>query len=177
MLEYAIAHKEALQAVRLKVLDDPNFFWFEQGVYVELEKDLDSSTWSKIQKVSLCDGEVIGYLSASISRADQSVTQIAAANFTKEISVTFSRDFRDFLSSLLEHYRFHKVSWSVIVGNPAEAMYDKVVEHHGGRIVGQWREDIVMRDGRRYDEKWYEILRSDYVRSKVAASGHAETVA
>ena len=173
-LEYAIAHKDALRTVRLKVLDDPHFFWYAQGVYVSLEQELATDTWASLQKVSLRDGEIIGYLAASISRSEAAVTQIEAVNFTKEISVTFSKDFRDFILSLFDFYQFHKGSWSMVVGNPAEAMYDRIIEQYGGRAAGYYREDVMMRDGMRYDKKWYEMLRADYCRAKVSTNGKVE---
>jgi len=114
-----------------------------------MEKD----DWNKIQKVSVLDGNVIGYFSATISQVTNSVSEVSAINFGHP-RFTFSKDLRDFLLSLS---KFNKINFSVVVGNPIESMYDKYVGSVGGRVVGTFNNDVKLINGRLADRKWYEI--------------------
>ena len=50
----------------------------------------------------------------------------------------------------------------MIIGNPIEKSYDKMINKYGGRIVGIYKEDVKLIDGEYYDKKLYEILASEY---------------
>ena len=67
-----------------------------------------------------------------------------------------------FIVHLLKERRFYKMNWSVIVGNPAERMYDKFIAKHGGRVVGTYRRDTLLCDGEFYDRKAYELLSEEF---------------
>jgi hypothetical protein len=56
--------------------------------------------------------------------------------------------------------------FGVIVGNPIEKTYDKLIEKYGGKICGYAKEDIKLFDGKLYDLKNYEIMREDYIKAK-----------
>lgn len=83
-----------------------------------------------------------------------------------DINYTFSKDFRKFLTELFDRYNFNKVSFKVIKGNAAEKMYDKYIEKYNGRVVGYRKNEIMLSDGRYYDDKLYEITKEDYLKSK-----------
>ena len=63
--------------------------------------------------------------------------------------------------------------FSVIIGNPIEPKYDRLIEHYGGRIVGINKEHVMLPDGELYDMKFYEIFRTDYLehRKNVKSAG------
>ena len=103
----------------------------------------------------------IGYISYSIARADNSVHSLNIINFS-ENKVTFGMDLRRALRDIFEKYRFRKLSFTVVVGNPIESSYDKLIERYGGRIVGISKVDVKLIDGKYYDRKLYEILAEDY---------------
>ena len=50
----------------------------------------------------------------------------------------------------------------MVIGNPIEKSYDKMVKKYGGRIIGTYKEDVKLIDGEYYDKKLYEILSSEY---------------
>lgn len=54
------------------------------------------------------------------------------------------------------------MNFIVVVGNPIEKSYDKMIKKYGGRIVGTYKEDVKLIDGEYYDKKLYEILASEY---------------
>jgi hypothetical protein len=63
---------------------------------------------------------------------------------------------------IFEKYRLNKLSCSVIIGNPAEKIWDKLVLNHGGRIIGYREQDVCMGNGELYDVKEYEIMFKNY---------------
>lgn len=125
-----------------------------------------TDSWNKLQFVSIDKNDnVIGYLTAYLERSMDKVTGIAAINF-KDVNVTFSKDFYKFLTDLFDIHKFNKIEWQVVIGNPAEKMYDKIINKYGGRVVGIEHESTKFDDGKYYDVKEYEILRRDYEHHK-----------
>lgn len=78
----------------------------------------------------------------------------------------FGRDLGKALTDIFEKFNFNKLKFSVVVGNPIEKSYDRMIQKYGGRVVGIFREDARLIDGNLYDVKQYEILRSDYMRAR-----------
>ena len=69
------------------------------------------------------------------------------------------------LTDIFERFKFRKLNFSVVIGNPIEKSYDKMIDKYGGRIVGIYKQEIKLIDGEYYDEKLYEITREDYLKS------------
>lgn len=161
MLDLAIKHEPELQTLFADAfLDTRNRFYFGGG-YSDKYK-ADESTWNKHEFVSVKNNKVIGYLSYNIDRRTNSANSLVAINFG-ERNLTFSRDFRQFLSDIFEKYGFRKLTFGVFIGNPAEKMYDRYIRKFGGRIVGINKEAGLLIDGKFYDYKEYEIFRNDYL--------------
>lgn len=118
----------------------------------------DSDEWSHIRRVSIGNNDnILGYFSAGVDRVTNSISSLYFVNFNLDvISITFVRDMQCFLEYLME--RFRKISFTVIVGNPAERLYDRVIEKYHGRVVGIELQECVLNDGKYYDLKKYEIL-------------------
>jgi hypothetical protein len=115
-----------------------------------------------LQMVSIDpQGMVIGYFGARINRETDAAYDLQVINFESKNDI-FSADLYDFFTSLYDKYGAEKAVFSVIVGNPAEALYDKVIKHLGGRIVGTFKQDVKLYDGKLYDVKWYEIAQLEF---------------
>lgn len=67
---------------------------------------------------------------------------------------------------IFEKFRLHKLSFSVVVGNPIESQYDRLIEKYGGRIVGIQKAQTKLIDNKYYDVKLYEILADQYYNAK-----------
>ena len=162
MLKPAILYKEQVQEKGKVVLQYPEryMFWNNSSylTYTDFSLD-DKDEWIWIKRVSVdSNDKVLGYLTAEVCRFTDDVVSLCFMNFNLgTISITFVRDMERFLMSLLDIYR--KVSFSVVVGNPAERLYDKVIEKYHGRIVGVKKQDVRLIDGKYYDLKLYEILK------------------
>lgn len=47
-----------------------------------------------------------------------------------------------------------------------EKGYDRWVKRFGGRVVGTFSKRVKLYDNQLYDEKFYEIMREDYIRQR-----------
>jgi hypothetical protein len=163
MLKPAIAYKDKLQKEYVNIIYEDKYKFWNFGVYWGTGFKLSEDTWNSMEFVSVNkNDEVIGYLKACIDRSADKVEALSAVNFGK-MNPVFSKDFREFLHSMFDKFNFRKVEFSMVVGNPAEAMYDKYINKYGGRIVGIQTESTRIQGGKYCDVKLYEIMREDYL--------------
>ena len=162
MLKPAILYKEALAEKAKIVLMEPEKYKFMdlnnyQSYNIFTVDEVDE--WSKIKRVSVnADGAVLGYMGCTVCRQESSVAGLLFVNFDlTKLSITFVRDMEAFLQYLLKMFR--KVSFVCVVGNPAERLYDKVIEKYHGRVVGVKKQEALLQDGQFYDLKLYEIVK------------------
>lgn len=113
-----------------------------------------------LQMVSLDQDKLVGYFGVRFNRETNAAYDLEIIKFGD--SLEFSIDLRDFFVSLYDKFGVEKVIFSVIIGNPAERLYDNVIRTYGGRIVGTFKNDVKLYDGQLYDVKWYEIAKDDF---------------
>lgn len=166
MLDIAINHEEELKQLFRSVWFKDKYKYWNCSCYHE-DWRAEESTWVEHQFVSVRNGCVIGYIGYQIDRdnADE-VHDLNIINFEESPSITFAKDLGQALKDIFERYKFRKLSFSVVIGNPVEKSYDKMCEKYGGRIVGVKKKQVRLIDGELYDEKLYEILREDYENAK-----------
>jgi hypothetical protein len=165
MLEIAKIHESQLQSLFSRIVFDDKFKFYNASNYYDYNISLDNDSWNSLQFASVDkDGNVLGYLSAKISRASEYVSSLQVINFY-ELNYTFSKDFHQFITDLFIKFKFRKINFSVIIGNPAEKMYDKYIEKYNGRVVGIYKEDVRLFDGKYYDFKVYEIFKNEFEKS------------
>ncbi len=163
MLEPAIKYKNQLESLQYDIwFDDKYKYWNCDSYYQSMQ--IDENTWNKNQFVSVHNGVVIGYISYNISRAEHSAYSLSVINFSDNI-IAFGKDLRQALKDIFERYKFRKLNFTVVIGNPIEKTYDKMIKKYGGRIVGTYKEDVKLIDGEYYDKKAYEILASEYFKA------------
>lgn len=109
----------------------------------------------------MLNDEVIGYIAYDVARGDNSVSGLRIINFSDNKAV-FGVDLVKALKDIFEKYKFRKLNFNVVIGNPIEKSYDKMIKKYGGRIIGTYKEDVKLIDGEYYDTKLYEILASEY---------------
>ena len=132
--------------------------------YWSYEIGLNNDSWNKIEMISVNkNDEILGFLSASCDRSANKISNVGAINF-KDVNLTFSKDFHKFLNELFTLHNFNKIEWDVLIGNPAEKMYDKIIKKYGGSIVGVQHESAVLMDGTFCDVKEYELFKRDYLK-------------
>jgi hypothetical protein len=74
----------------------------------------------------------------------------------------FGKDVLNAIKDIFERYRFNKLNFTVVRGNPIEKTYDKLILRYHGRIVGIKEQETRLIDGILYDVKEYELLASRY---------------
>ncbi|MFA6843971.1 MAG: hypothetical protein WCR33_06205 [Bacilli bacterium] len=162
MLRPAILYEEKLTTAM-------NYTWFDEkykyyiasqcNYEVRLKKDTVDSN----QFVSILGDEVLGYIGFSIDR-DINSSYLIIINLSDHKSV-FGQDVIQAVNDSFMKFRYDKLSFSVIIGNPVEKTYDRLVQQYGGRIVGTHRRDVRLIDGLLYDRKDYELFREDYIKN------------
>lgn len=166
MLDLAINHVEELkEKFRGTWFSEKYKFWAYGNYYEEFE--MKESTWNSHQFVSLnIDGEVIGYVGYEIDRGNDFVEGLNIINFT-DSKATFGLDIGKALTDVFEKFHFRKLSFCVVIGNPIESTYDRMIEKYHGRVVGVRKAHVKLYDGFYYDVKMYEILAEDYFKAVV----------
>lgn len=163
MLELAYPNKIELEKKfqEIAFVDKYKYYW--NNSYISHEIDLSKDSWSSLDFVSKKDGVIIGYIGANIDRTAGFVSGLRVINFGEK-SIEFSKDFHKFLSDLFLKYSFHKINFSVVIGNPAEAMYDRLISKYGGTVAGYYVNDTMLWDRKLYDVKSYEIHKEEFLR-------------
>jgi len=167
MLAYAFQHKSELMKARAKSLSlDKNKYFYSNG-FTDYTLDIEESDWNKLQMVSVLEcGAVIGYFNSSFDRPSKKASGIEAINYSFKNNVVFARDLYAFLDGLFVNYGLNKIEWSVLIGNPIEAMYDRVAKRYGGNAFGLAHQACALKDGTLCDVKYYELMRCEYMQHR-----------
>lgn len=165
MLDNALKYTDKLKELYINTWHKDKYKYYNYRSYWELPKFAES-TWDGHDFVSLNkDGEIIGAIGYSINRPVESVCGLGIINFSDDM-VTFGRDVMQAMKDIFEKYNFRKLSCCVVIGNPIEKTYDRLIPKYGGRIVGIEKDETKLCDNKYYDVKRYEILREDYMKAK-----------
>lgn len=163
MLVPAFNYAEELKKKMATTWFDEKYKYYNDTYYSDLK--IDNETWSRHQFVSIDkDGNIIGYIEYSVDRQTYSCDGLSIINFTDNKTI-FGMDLGHALTDIFEKFKFRKLVFAVIIGNPIEKSYDKMINKYGGRIVGVYKQHTKLIDGEYYDKKVYEIMREDYLKS------------
>ena len=165
MLRPALEYESTLRnKVIKKIWFDERYKYFNRG-WEELF-ELKESTWEYHQFVSINkQGNVCGFLSYRVDRATRNIDSFNAVSFFED-KITFAQDIATAIHEIFTKFRFHKMIYGVVSGNPVERTYQKFAEKCNGRLAAVYRDDAVLYNGQRADVKVFEIMRSEYLASK-----------
>ena len=131
-----------------------------------MNPDPKDGDWDNRHFVSLnSDGEVIGVIDYHIDRECDMATWFGAINFTDN-KVVFGKDLAQVIDDIFCKFNMRKLEFCVIIGNPIEHTYDRMVKQYGGQVTGIRHKCVKLLDGNYYDDKSYEIFREDYIAAK-----------
>lgn len=165
MLDIALNHVEELKKKFASTWFDKKYKFYNYDTYYS-DFEVSNETWDNHQFVSVDkEGNILGYIGYSVNRQTYNCYALGIINFSDN-RITFGMDVGKALSDIFEKFKFNKLKFSVIVGNPIEKSYDKMIQKYGGRIVGIYEKETRLIDGEYYDEKVYEILRKNYLKYK-----------
>lgn len=164
ILKLAYPYKDKLQQKYNEIILNEKYKYYNCNHWWKYELKIESDNWQTLQCISTDkENNIIGFIEADIDRNIESVSSLQIINFY-DINITFSRDLYEFLINLFKKYKFKKINFCVICGNPIENMYDKYINKYGGRIVGVKKEHVKLHDGEICDLKMYEIFKRDFDR-------------
>lgn len=140
--------------------------------------DFSNDTWLELYFVSVDPetDEVIGIIGGDIYRSANYIKSLSICNFINDKHTIFAKDLMIFIKELFLKYNFNKICFSVIIGNPVEEHYDKLTEKLGGRIVGIFKNHAVLHNNKIYDQKYYEIMKDDFIKTKYANMNSEEFI-
>lgn len=164
MLDIALKYVDELKKLYINTWHNEKYKYYNYRSFWEMPK-FDESTWDGHDFVSVNkNGEIIGAIGYSINRPTESVCGLGIINFTNDPA--FGKDVIRAIKDVFEKYNFRKLSCCVVIGNPIEKTYDKLIPRYGGRIIGIEKAETKLCDNKYYDVKRYEILREDYMKVK-----------
>ena len=165
MLDFAIKYKDKLQPMFVDTWYKEKYKYYQYTTHCNTPEFKDS-TWDYHDYVSLdSQGNIIGNLYYRVDRVTENVSNLCIINFSDN-EVIFAKDLLQVIKDIFEKFNFNKLSFSVVIGNPAEKGYDKLIQKYNGRIVGIKEKETKLFDNNYYDVKCYEILKENYLRSK-----------
>lgn len=165
MLRAAQLYEEDLRYEFEKIWYNEEYkYYFNDNFYCDIEVSLD--TCQQHQFVSIdSDENIIGYIAYNIDRQTDNVNNLCAINFNHNKAI-FGIDLIQAVDDIFLKFNFNKINFNVIIGNPAEGMYDKFVKMCKGRIVGVMKKHTKLVDGKIYDIKYYEITRDNWIKNR-----------
>jgi len=173
MLDLAYKHEEQIRLNMLDTWYDEKYMYYHASPYHELYQtpSPNDGDWNCRQFVSLDrDGNLLGLITYSINREDDLVNNFGAINFSNN-KIVFAKDLAKVIDDIFCKFNIRKMEFFVIVGNPIEKNYDRLITLYGGKIIGIKTKHYKLMDGNYYDKKIYELFREDYIAAKEKTHG------
>lgn len=152
MLKPALLYEQILRQRMIETWYEDKYKWYHFNPWFQIDKEPET-TYNCHSFVSIRNDRVVGYIAYSVNRADNRAESLGVIAF--DDCITFKRDMYRAITDIFDKYALSKINFEVVVGNPAEKMYDKIP---GVRVVGYMKEHRRMMDGKLYDVKLYEVI-------------------
>lgn len=167
MLDNARKYIDVLKNKFLDIWYDNDYkYYFCNDYHNSIE--LPDNDFNEMHFVSLDSSyNVIGYISYSVHRGTNSAYNLGIMNFSKDNKFIFGKDVYKVIDDIFTKFNMQRLEFSVVVGNPIEKSYDRMIEKYNGRIVGIRKRAVKLADNKLYDEKIYELLNEDYLSGKI----------
>jgi len=166
MLKTAYLYRDEVNKKMAEIAFNPKYMFYNFGTYWSFDYKIADNSWDAMQFVSVDkDNHIIGYLTAETDRVHDKIGNLGIINFQDAYPI-FAHDLGNFLTSIFDKFNFRKIEFLVVIGNPIESSYDKIISKYGGRIIGVKKESAKLIDNKYYDVKLYEIFKRDYDRTK-----------
>ena len=169
MLKPAILYDNEVQKLYTELLTNnyEKYKFTNFNGYVDYKLHISDNEWCNAAYVSVLNNNtLLGYMALGIDRGNNYMHGLFAISFLPDkLNPIFSRDLIEFIYNMFTNERYsvvnRKIESKVIVGNPAEKMWDKFVIKLGGTIHHYSIKEVNI-DNRYYDVKYYEILKENF---------------
>ena len=127
----AILVKTAFEeAWRVAILANPEWLkWWRMGSNSFWIPEVKACDWTGAQRVAIRGNRIVGWLSLSVDRESQAVTQVSAVSLI-EGDIGFLRAVDRWMTAARSEYR--SIRWTCCVGNPAAKGWLKWAKANGG---------------------------------------------
>ena len=176
MLDFACYYENKVQEKILSIWynEDYKFYYSGSGYSLEEFPPDTTSSHAFVSYIETCGvRQVIGLITYDINRETNCISNLGIIKFPNEYednellrSQMFMMDLRQAIDDIFTKFNFSKIEFSVIIGNPMEKGYDRWIKRFGGRVVGTFSKRVKLYDNQLYDEKFYEIMREDYIKQR-----------
>ena len=166
MLDNGFKYVDELKKLYLDTWYDPKYQYFYGGSYRDPFSVSDEGDWHRREFVSINkDGDILGHISYAVDHEVNMALRFGAINFSND-KLTFGRDLMQVIDDIFCKFNMNRIEFSVIIGNPIERSYDRLVNKMGGRILCRRKQVAKTLNGTVCDDKLYEIMRTDYLEAK-----------
>lgn len=166
MLDLAYKYEDEIKIKMYDTWYDEKYKFYHASVHHDVW-ETDKTDWDERVFVSLDkDGNVIGVIDYHVNRVHDLADGFGAINFTDNHQVTFGRDIVQVIDDIFCKFNMRKIEFAVVVGNPVEKTYDRLISQYGGCITGIIHKHSKLIDGQYYDYKTYELFRENYLATK-----------
>lgn len=169
MLDLAHKYEEEIRNRMYDTWYDEKYkFYYSSSYHTPYESpNSKDGDWCCREFVSLdSQHRIIGLISYEIVRDYDLVMNFGAINFSDN-KVTFGMDLAQVIDDIFCKFNMRKIEFNVVVGNPIEKSYDRLIKKYNGRIVGIRHKHCKLMDNKYYDDKIYELFREDYIATKI----------
>jgi hypothetical protein len=170
MIDFANNHIPDVNKILQKTAIDLKYKYYNVSRFADIVINPSEDTWSGINFVSIYENVITGFIKVKFTNPYRAAE---LSMFNTISNLVFMQDVREVIIMLFNVYKVPRISFSVLIGNPVEQVYDKVIGSFGGRIWGKSRKATLAMDGEVCDMKHYEILYEDFLQSKVYQRGEA----
>lgn len=108
-------------------------------------------------------GGLVGIIGYKIHEDPNAVAGLYILRFPGTSKAVFGRDLLQAVDDVFRKFGHNRLSYGVVIGNPAERMYDRWTARLGGRTEGLQRQAATNLAGNLCDFKEYAILREEYI--------------
>lgn len=163
MLKPAQLYADELKRKYVEVWYDPEYMYYS-GWSGDGEPDIPDNNYDSHHFVSVDnDGNILGYISYSVSFITMSADRFGAISFDKG-NMLFAKDLYQVICDVFEKHYFNRLCWSCIADNPAIRGYRNFIKKHGGRECAYHRQICKLMDGKLHDNVEFEILAEEFKR-------------
>lgn len=138
MLDLGFKYEEQLRELMMNTWYDEKYKFYYSSTYRNIwenPKNCDGD-WNCRQFVSIdSKGKIIGMIGYHVDREANMATGFGAINFSDN-KVVFGKDLAQVIDDIFCKFNMRKLEFFVIVGNPIERSYDRMIAQYGGNITG-----------------------------------------
>ena len=131
MLDRAYKYNDRINSLLRDLYDTDyaKYYFLSQSYYEGFSDNVErESEWNRIARVSILNKELLGYMTACISRDSRVVTNLSLINFKKETNIFFTKDVFSFFNYLFNVEKVESITWYVCTENKkAVKIYDNFI--------------------------------------------------